>query len=63
MLVCKGIFKGPGLDNFAIDFTGDKHGILVYDQFFRASSKSTETTVDRLTYLLWVIFALLCIDA
>ena len=39
ILFCTEIFKGPGLDDFAIGFTGDKHGILVDDQFFGTPSK------------------------
>ena len=57
------ILKGPGLDDFTIGFTGDKHGVLVNDQFFRTPSKPAETTVDRLTGLFRVILVILCIDA
>ena len=57
------IFKGPGLDDFAIGFTGDKHGVLVDDQLFRTSSKPAETMIDRLTGLFRVILVILCIKA
>ena len=57
------IFKGPGLDDFAIGFTGDKHGVLVDDQLFRTSSKPAETMIDRLTGFFRVILVILCIDA
>ena len=53
------IFKGPGLDDFAIGFTGDKHGVLVDDQFFRTSSKPAETMIDRLTGLFLFIIVIL----
>ena len=55
ILFCTEIFKGPGLDDFTIGFTGDKHCVLVDDQFLRTPSKSTETTIDRLTGLFRVI--------
>ena len=57
------IFKGPGLDDFTIGFTGDKHGVLIDDQFFRTSSKPAETMIDRLTGFFRVILVILCIDA
>lgn len=56
------IFKGPGLDDFTIGFTGDKHGVLVDDQFFRTPSKPAETMIDRLTGFFRVILVILCIN-
>ena len=49
ILFCTEIYKDSGLNDFTIDFTGDKHGVLVDDQFFKASSKPAETMIDRLT--------------
>ena len=49
ILFCTEIFKDSGLNDLTIDFTGDKHGVLVDDQFFKASSKPAETMIDRLT--------------
>ena len=63
ILFCTEIFKSPGLDDFTIGFTGDKHGVLIDDQFLRTPSKSAETAIDRLTGLFRVILVILCKDA
>lgn len=52
-------FKDSGLDDLAIGFAGEKHGILINDKFLWPVAKLTEESADCLTGFPRIVFMVL----
>ena len=61
-LLCAEVLKNTSLDDFAVSFTGDKHGVLIDNQNGRPAAKLAEAPVDCLTGFYGIILMILRID-
>ena len=58
-LLCTEILKDTSLYDFTVRFTGDKHGVLIYDQNRWPALQLTETAINRLAGFRGIVFMIL----
>ncbi len=57
------VFEHAGFNDFTIGFAGDKHGILIDNEYGRTPADPAEASVNGLTGLYGIVFMVLRINA